>query len=217
VDPAAGLIDWLAAGGTDQLCSVAAKTAAETVRLCGHGPSDTGAIQSAFAAAAAAAAQEVCGIDTIKAALEAAAASLTSAIGLRPTSSMGGAVESRLNQISNLQAREWWRGYIGERHSVRSQSVIAAFAAWFLKHGLSEAEAQIFGALAVYGIDADEDGDITVIVFHFHAFQELRTGLMWPADVLYRWLNSMLSQNLWERTSQLQVRLLACGAHSERD
>lgn len=217
VDPAAGLIDWLAAGGTDQLCSVAAKTAAETVRLCGHGPSDTGAIQSAFAAAAAAAAQEVCGIDTIKAALEAAAASLTSAIGLRPTSSMGGAVESCLNQISNLQAREWWRGYIGERHSVRSQSVIAAFAAWFLKHGLSEAEAQIFGALAVYGIDADEDGDITVIVFHFHAFQELRTGLMWPADVLYRWLNSMLSQNLWERTSQLQVRLLACGAHSERD
>lgn len=167
VDAAASLVDWLAAGGSDQLCSVAAKTVAETVRLCGHAPPDTGVIQSACAVAAA---QEIRGIDTIKAALEAAAASLTTAIGLRPTSSTSSAAQSSLNQISNPQAREWWRGYIGERHSVRSQAVIAAFAAWFLKNGLHEAEAQIFGALAVYGIDADEDGDITVIFRHFHTF-----------------------------------------------
>ena len=107
-----------------------------------------------------------------KAALEAAATNLTSAIGLKPTSSTNSIAQSSLTQISNAQAREWWRGYIGERHSVRSQSVIAAFAAWFLKEGLSEAEAQIFGALAVYGIDTDEDGDITVIFLHFHAVQD---------------------------------------------
>jgi hypothetical protein len=172
VDPNAGLVDWLAAGGADQICSVAAKTAAENIRLCGHALPDTGMIQSAYTAAAAAVAQEARGLDTIKAALEAAATNLTSAIGLKPTSSTNSIAQSSLTQISNAQAREWWRGYIGERHSVRSQSVIAAFAAWFLKEGLSEAEAQIFGALAVYGIDTDEDGDITVIFLHFHAVQD---------------------------------------------
>ena len=163
VDPAAGLADWLAAGGTDQVCSIAAKTAAATVRLCGHVSPEMGVIQSACAAAAAAAAQEVLGLDTVKAALEAAAEHLASAIGLSPTSSAGIATHLPLGKISNLQAREWWRGYIGERYSVRAQTVISAFASWFMKNGLSEAEAQIFGALAGYGIDGDEDGDITVI------------------------------------------------------
>jgi hypothetical protein len=167
-DPAAGvagLVEWLGSGGTDTVCSVAAKAAAATVRLCGHALPEGGVVDAACKAAAAAAAKELPGLNTIKAALEAAAEHVTSATGLQPTSSTSSsstAAGSRLTKISNPQAREWWRIYIGDRPSVRSQVVITAFASWFEKHDLSEAEAQIFGALAVYGIDEDEDGDITV-------------------------------------------------------
>ena len=67
--------------------------------------------------------------------------------------------------ISNAGPREWWRTYIGERRSVRVQLAIDAFAVWMEKQGLPDPEAQIFGALAAYGINTGEDGDITTTEF----------------------------------------------------
>jgi hypothetical protein len=45
---------------------------------------------------------------------------------------------------------------------VRVQLAVDAFVAWMKKQGLPEPEALIFGALAAYGVHADEDGDVTV-------------------------------------------------------
>ena len=72
-DPTAGLADWLAGGGKDTICSVAAKAAATTTRLCGHAQPAPHVLAAASKAAAAAAEKEASPVDSIKAALDSAA------------------------------------------------------------------------------------------------------------------------------------------------
>ena len=164
-DPHAQLASWLACGGTEAICKVSAKAMCNMVN---PSPSSE-VVDAAIEAALQAAAREkyhndhASGrpLEVIKAALNEAAAKVVSACGGLITGADGAdaatgaesADSMRLDVVSNVAAREWWRSYLGEQHqSVSLQTAIDAFVLYMKREGLPEAEAQIFGALAVYGM-----------------------------------------------------------------
>ena len=98
-------------------------------------------------------------LEVIKAALNEAAANVVSACGgltlatdAADAATEAGADDRRLDAISNVAARRWWMSYLGKHQSVPLQTAIDAFVLYMKREGLPEAEAQIFGALAVYGM-----------------------------------------------------------------
>ena len=171
----AALASWLTSGGTQMICSVAAKTMIQMVELGGVLLANDAEelMQQARLAAEAAAGKELARTeskpqDTIKAALDGAATLVAGKLKTMSAfnkAAQAAAAADSMSIVSNAAARAWWLEYIGERRSVRSQLIIDAMALWFQKEGLPEPEAQIFGALAVYGIDEDSDGDITIEEF----------------------------------------------------
>lgn len=76
------------------------------------------------------------------------------------------AEEEYLETILNVQARAWWKTYIGQR-SATYNAVQDATTAWMLKvdSAMTQAEASIVAATVCFGIDRDGDGEITFAEF----------------------------------------------------
>ena len=181
------LASWLTGGGTEVVCSIAAKAMCQMVETAGATLAN-GVLAEARQAASTAAAQELGKmeskpIETLRAALDGAAERVATKLQQAGCFSAAArlSADSCTRGISNGPARVWWVEYIGERRSVRSNMLIEAFALWLEKEGLPEAEAHIRGALAVFAIDGDEDGDITTA--EFEAFTSQMRGQFTPESV----------------------------------
>lgn len=169
-DPNTHLASWLTNGGTEKICRMAAKAMCNMVV-----PAPSSAVlDAATEAALEAAAREAYHndhesgrpLEIIKAALNEVATQVVSECrGLSPapattddnTSETTGDDDS-FDAISNLSARNWWLKYIGNAVAVPLQTAIDAFVLWMENEGLPEAEATIFGALAVYGMHGCNNG-----------------------------------------------------------